>query len=159
MYGQAGEPTYIFTSGNHHWNHVYLTVQDRPNLVFGVKACSEVRLMLGEQFVSNDVTKHVTFYIKRVWWRHARIASYRELIRTSRSKLYWVVTTTWSQHWNITDQVPRRKSSARTRRTSFTATNTGAVKTTIEISHLDFTKYFSVISGSFGSSGLPTTLR
>ena len=65
MYGHAGEPTYIFTSGNHHWNHAYLTVQDRPNLVFGVKACSEVRLMLGEQFVSNYVTKHVTFYIKQ----------------------------------------------------------------------------------------------
>ena len=48
----SGEPTYLFTSGNHHWNHAYLTVHDRANLVFAVKACSEVRLMLGENFVS-----------------------------------------------------------------------------------------------------------
>ena len=51
----SGEPTYLFTNSAHSWNHAYVTVQDRAHFVFAVKACSSVRLLLGENFVSHDV--------------------------------------------------------------------------------------------------------
>ena len=55
MFVGSGEPTYLFTNSAHSWNHAYVTVQDRAHFVFAVKACSSVRLLLGENFVSHDV--------------------------------------------------------------------------------------------------------
>ena len=66
MFVGSGEPTYLFTNSAHSWNHAYVTVQDRAHFVFAVKACSSVRLLLGENFVSHDVILLLTLRNRRL---------------------------------------------------------------------------------------------